>query len=110
MIVAGNTGDITFTSMLLPAHTLQPGTAYVASLIYDNEAFTNNAGFNGASSIIDFATTTDLAFTTAPVPEPASLVLCGVGGLGLIAYRHRRTGKIARWKAKRPPAASVAME
>jgi hypothetical protein len=83
-------GDNTFTSFLLHANALQPATTYDLSLIYFNESLTSNAGFNGASSEFLFGTRTDLVFTTAAVPEPSSVLLLGVGGLGLIAYRHRR--------------------
>jgi len=81
-------GDNTFKSFLLPANTLQPNTTYDASLVYANGILTPNAGFGGAFSQIDFATKTDLIFTT--VPEPSSLMLLAVGSLGLFAYIRRR--------------------
>ena len=92
LVVASGTGDNTFTSMLLAAGNLQPGTTYVASLLYGNGTWPSDSGFDSADSYIDFARSTDLTFTTR-VPEPSSLVLLLVGGGGLMGWLVKRRCK-----------------
>lgn len=78
------------------------------NLLYSANAAANGGSNNGefigiASPLsnIAYATFTDsgsgdyilldnLRFTTAPVPEPSTLVLAGLGGLGLLLFRRRK--------------------
>jgi hypothetical protein len=82
----------TQTSVLLPANTLQLNTAYRFELDYSSRIRVDNAGFGGAASTVAFDARVTGTFTTAvtPIPEPGSLVLLGLGGLGLVGYGWRR--------------------
>lgn len=78
------------SSVIIPANTLQPSTAYNATLIYDARIEGPNAGFNGATSEIAFDQRVNLVFATRAVPEPDSLVLAAAGLLSLLAWRRRK--------------------
>lgn len=84
--VKGNGAD----SVTILAGTLQPNTAYNATLVYDARIEGPNAGFNGATSEIAFDQRVNLAFATRAVPEPDSLLLAAVGLLSLVAWRRKR--------------------
>ena len=88
-VVYTDFGPNTQTSFVLPANTLQPGTAYIADLVYSSRIDTPNAGFNGATSEIGYDLRSDLNFSTA-VPEPASLVLALFAAVALIAARRAK--------------------
>ncbi len=81
----------TQTSFVLPAHTLQPGTAYMGDLLYSyhTTATVFSTGFIGAHSQVEYDLHTQFTFTTA-VPEPTSLVLATVGFIGLTGWSWRR--------------------
>ncbi len=78
------------SSVTILAGTLQPNTAYNATLIYDARIEGSNAGFNGATSEVAFDQRVNLAFTTRAVPEPDSLALAVIGVLSLVAWRRRK--------------------
>lgn len=78
------------SSVILLANTLQPNTAYNATLIYDARIEGPNAGFNGATSEIAFDQRVNLVFSTRAVPEPSGLVLAAVGLLSLVVWRRRK--------------------
>jgi len=76
-------------SVTILANTLQPNTAYNATLIYDARIVSPNAGFNGATSEIAFDQRVNLMFVTRAVPEPSSFVLAAIGLIGLVAWGWR---------------------
>jgi peptidyl-prolyl cis-trans isomerase A (cyclophilin A) len=71
-------------------NTLQPNTAYNATLIYDARIENFNAGFNGATSEVAFDQRVNLAFATGAIPEPSSIILA-VLGLACVAIWPRRS-------------------
>lgn len=89
-LVFGVSGTNTDTSLVLPANTLEPETAYTVGLVYSSRIATPNAGFSGATSEVAFDLRTDLAFTTGLVPEPATNLLLALGGLTLLAWKRYR--------------------
>jgi len=92
--IYGDSGANTLTSFLAPANTLEPNTAYTVSLIYSSRIDTPNAGFNGATAEVGYDLRTNLGFTTA-VPEPASVCLLAMTGLGLLVGSRFRRSQIA---------------
>jgi hypothetical protein len=93
-------GTNTLTSLVAPAHTLQPNTAYNGDLFYRYFIMTNvfGAGFSGAHSQVEYDLDTHFTFTTA-VPEPTAFFLAAVGFIGLGVWDWRRRQRFP----KRPP-------
>jgi len=90
--IYGDSGPNTQTSFVVPANTLEPGTAYTVDLVYSSRIDTPNAGFNGATAEVGYDLRTDLGFSTA-VPEPASICLLAMAGLGLVVCVRRRRSR-----------------
>lgn len=82
-------GDNAYTSQVLSGGSLLPGAKYSLNLTYYSSIFAPDVFFVGADSIVAYSMSTDLVFTTL-VPEPSSLGLIGIGGLGLAASLSRR--------------------
>lgn len=78
--VSGNTITGTFSGALLPS------TGF-AKANYTFNLWPRDAAFSGFAAISDFAPN-NANFTATPVPEPATLVLMGLG-VGLLAWRRR---------------------
>ncbi len=89
-------GDNAYTSQLLPGGSLLPGATYNLNLTYYSSIIAPDVFFVGADSIVAYSMSTDLVFTTM-VPEPSSLALIGIGGVGLIGLsRLRRRMSVGR--------------
>ncbi len=91
-VVYSDVGPNTQTSFLLPAGTLQAGTAYSVDLIYSSRFDAPNAGLGGATSEVGYDLRTNLNFTTA-VPEPSSLVLALLGTLAFVGSRWAKAAR-----------------
>lgn len=71
-------------SYLIPANTLSPTTAYTLFINFSDGIYDSSADGNIIQS---FQTGTSVPFTTGSVPEPASLVLFGVGAAIMLIRR-----------------------
>lgn len=79
--VAGNTITGVVSGSLLPS------TGF-AKANYTFNLWPRNTSFSGFAAISDFAPN-NANFTAVPVPEPASVLLMGLGVAGLLAWRRR---------------------
>lgn len=82
-----------FTSATIPALTLVPNHQYAATIVFQNDIWTNNAYFGTYSTNICKEYYTQISFTT--VPEPGTLALLAVGALSFAAYTWRKRGRNA---------------
>lgn len=78
------------TSVLLPANTLLPNTAYQFELDYSSRIRTTNAGFGNATSSVGFDLRTGGNFATAPVPEPSGMIFLAASVIAFPAARRPR--------------------
>jgi hypothetical protein len=77
------------TSQLIAASTLASGTTYHLFL-YDLGGTSAFTGFGGEYGNVSYLNFTQIDFTTAPVPEPATFWLLA-SGLLVLTVKHRKT-------------------
>ena len=85
-IDAGATATLTLSlvaSILTSPTTISTGNLLTASFYYDDPNMTDK----------EFSAIGKVNITVKAVPEPASLSLMGIGGLGLLGYVRRRGGR-----------------
>lgn len=77
--------------MTIPANTLLPNTQYGFELDFSDRLNGLDAA-NGVFTQQGFDVRTDGTFTTgaAQVPEPATILLAGIGALPFVGWRNRR--------------------
>jgi hypothetical protein len=79
--IAGNVISAVVSGLLLPS------TGFAKSA-YTFNLWPRNTSFTGFAAISDFAPNNS-NFTAVPVPEPATVLLMGLGVAGLLAWRRR---------------------
>ncbi len=82
----------TMTSIFMAANTLMAGTDYTFDIVY-SDRINGTDDSSGVGTALGFDSRTDGTFTTAAVPEPASLALLGLGGLAALAARRGRRAR-----------------
>ena len=80
---AGRTINVTFT--LIPGYVYQLDSLMNAMVIFGSEDLTQP----GSGTYLDPTTSLQVSFQSTSVPEPTSLALLSLGGIGLMAVRLR---------------------
>jgi hypothetical protein len=89
IIKSGSSSDI-YTLPAVLAEFTGPGTIVLPASTYTQTWIAYNGGNSNATQVTNAQLTGSVTYTYAPVPEPSTFALFGIGAFGLLGYVWRK--------------------